>query len=299
MFFEKAPHLGLVIFARLPDHLERRPELLSREPRLHRLVERAAAQRAAHDEHRGACGVQSESGRSFQPVGLGRHGEASAQGISRVHDPLGGEEALHAVVGHADTPRTACEDLVRQTGVGVLLLDERRDSRSLRGPQHGPRGVAAESHHDVGAELADRAPRTADAFEYLEGQRQIRQREPPLQSRRRQPYDAVAQRRNLLHLHFAFGADEEQFHPVAAAALKCFGHRDGRIDVAACAAARKNDAFYHIVFVSQDSIFSFHPASTAGLRTVRGFCPSAPAKVRIPRLRHYCHRRKRAVLRWG
>ena len=65
-----------------------------------------------------------------------------------MHDPLGGEEALHAVVGHADTPRTACEDLVRQTGVGVLLLDERRDSRSLRGPQHGPRGVAAESHHE-------------------------------------------------------------------------------------------------------------------------------------------------------
>ena len=53
-----------------------------------------------------------------------------------------------------------------------------------------------------------------------------------MQSRRRQPYDAVAQRRNLLHLHFAFGADEEQFHPVAAAALKCFGHCDGRIDVA-------------------------------------------------------------------
>ena len=168
-----------------------------------------------------------------------------------------------------------------------------------RGPQHGPRGVAAESHHDVGAELADRAPRTADAFEYLEGQRQIRQREPPLQSRRRQPYDAVAQRRNLLHLHFAFGADEEEFHPVAAAALKCFGHCDGRIDVAARAAARKNDAFYHIVFVSQDSIFSFHPASAVGFRPVRGFCPSAPAKVRIPRLRHYCHRRKRAVLRWG
>ena len=71
-----------------------------------------------------------------------------------MHDPLGGEEALHAVVGHADTPRTVCEDLVRQTGVGVLLLNERRDSRSLRGPQHGPRGVAAESHHDVGAELA-------------------------------------------------------------------------------------------------------------------------------------------------
>ena len=38
-------------------------------------------------------------------------------------------------------------------------------------------------------------------------------------------------------LHFAFGADEEEFHPVAAAALKCFGHCDGRIDVAACAAA--------------------------------------------------------------
>ena len=49
------------------------------------------------------------------------------------------------------------------------------------------------------------------------------------------------------------------------------------------AAARKNDAFYHIVFVSQDNIFSFHPASAVGFRTVRGFCRSALAKVRIPR----------------
>ena len=70
----------------------------------------------------------------------------------------------------------------------------------------------------------------------------------PLQPRNRQPDDAVAQRRHLLHLHFALGADEQQLHIVAEPPLERLGNRHGRIDMSARSAARKYDLLHIPLF---------------------------------------------------
>ena len=103
-------------------------------------------------------------------------------------------------------------------------------------------------------------PRQPYRSQHLEGNEQVAPLQPPLQPRDREPDDAVAQRRDLLHLHLALGADEEQFDLVAQPPFQRLGDRHGRVDMTARTAARKND-FFHIIIVSQDSIFSFRPVS--------------------------------------
>ena len=69
--------------------------------------------------------------------------------------------------------------------------------------------------------------------------------QPPLKARDRQARNAVAQRRNLLHLHLALGPDEQQFDLVAQPPFQRLGDRYGRVDMASGSTSGKNDFFHY------------------------------------------------------
>ena len=240
---QKLLHLPFVKFTRLPDHLHGRFAPLQRQPGLHHLVQRPRPQRAAHHEQHGPVVRESVMGQRLRSGGpLLR--ETAAQGVARQHDLLLREETLHPVVGHADAMRPPGQDLVGHAGVGVLLLNHGRHPHPLGGPEHGSRGIAAETHRDVGAEIADRPAGFRDALHHLEGYGEVVPVHPPLQPGDRQPHDPVAQRRDLLHLHLALGPHEEDLHPVAPLAFQRLGDRHGRVDMSARSASGKYHFFH-------------------------------------------------------
>ena len=96
--------------------------------------------------------------------------------------------------------------------------------------------------------------------------------QPPLQSRDRQPRDAVAQRGNFFHLHLALGADEENLHLIAETPFQGLGDSHGRIDMASGSTSGKNDAFHGIIFLILN--FSFFIEFTAdGRKLIVPSCP--------------------------
>ena len=242
---QKGLHFALVVLARLPDHLHGGLAVRPDDPCLHHLVQRPRAERPAnHQDHRKI---------RRQPVIFQRLGavgallrKAAPQGIARQDDLRRREKAFHAFVGRADAPRALREDFIRHARIGVLLLNHGRHAHPLRGPQHRSAGIAAEAHHGVGPEVADDPLRHPDALHRLERHRQVAPVQPPLKARDRQAHDAVAQRRDLLHLHLALGPDEENLHPVAETPFQGLGHSHGRVDMASGSTSGKNDAFHRI-----------------------------------------------------
>ena len=100
------------------------------------------------------------------------------------------------------------------------------------------RGALA--YPDVGAEFVDHASGLAQAGGHLAGDLQVvagvLQCELSLQADHRQADDLIARRRDLLHLHLAFGTDEEDLG-LGIHFLELVRDRDGREDVPARAAA--------------------------------------------------------------
>ena len=243
-------HLALVVLARLPDDLHRGLTAAERQqPRLHHLVQRAGAERTADNQHHLASRREAEVTERLRAVGpLLR--EAAAERVARQDNLLLREEAFHPLVGGADAAGTPRQNLVRHAGIGVLLLDDGRHTHALGSPQHRGARIAAEADHRIGPEGADDIARLADAPQHLEGDQQVAPLQTALQPGNRQPDDAVTQRRHLFHLHLALGTDEEQLDLVAQPPFQRLGHGYGGIDMAARAAARKNNAFHRISFTA-------------------------------------------------
>ena len=210
---------------------------------LHRLVQRPGTEASPDDQHDRLAGLQPEMGQclGFQRGGVPGSGEATAQRIARQHDPIGGEKALHALVGYADAPGPRCKQLVRNARIGVLLLNQRRNAHPLRAPQHRSAGVPPEADDHIGPEAADHPSSLDQRREHLGWNGQVAQRQPPLQSRHGQADDRIAKRRHLLHFHLALGPDEQDVHAVAQPASERLGDGDGRIDMASRASAAQYD----------------------------------------------------------
>ncbi len=236
---QKSLHLALVVLARLPDHLHGGFAARFDDPRLHHLVQRPRAQRPADHQNHRQIGRQAVV---FQRLGgrrpqlrkaapqVARQGRSSPPGRS--------VPCLRKPCRCAARPS---RDFIRHARIGVLLLNHGRHAHPLRGPQHRSAGIAAEAHHGVGPEVADDPLRHPDALHRLERHRQVAPVQPPLKARDRQAHDAVAQRRDLLHLHLALGPDEENLHPVAETPFQGLGDSHGRIDMASGSTSGKND----------------------------------------------------------
>ena len=214
---------------------------------LHHLVQRARTERAAHHHNHGHVGPQSVI---CQRLGAlrDRMREVAAQRVARLDYAVGREKPLHAVVGDTYTACTPRQNLVRNARIGVLLLYHRGNTHTLRRPQYGGARIASESGHHVGREVAYDAARRHHAAHDLEGYEQVPHIEPPLQPRNGQPDDTVTQRRHLLHLHLALGADKQQLHVVAPLAPESLGHGYRRVDMPPRAATREYNTFFHLPF---------------------------------------------------
>ena len=258
MLRQKLAHLPLVIFARLPDHLHRRSTALPQNPGLHHLVERPRTERPAHDEQHRQIVPEAEMRQRLAAIRT-RFRKTSPQRVARHHDLLLREKAFHPLIRHADRAGTLGQQLVGDSRIGVLLLNHGRNPHPLRRPQHRAAGIPSETDDHIGPEVADGAPGLADAFEHLERHRQVFQIEAALQARNGQTDDPVSQCRHLLHLHLAFGTDEEDLDFLPEAPSERFGHSHGRIDMTARAAARNNDSF-HILFSFPASADASPPA---------------------------------------
>ena len=236
----------LVIAAALPDDLRVLSAGAARfDPGTHGAVERPGAEAAANHEQvllafREAIVCQA-FGAVLRRVGM----DHRADGVAAEDDLVGREEFLHPVVGDADAADALPEDLVGQSGEAVLLLDQGGDVLARGLPEQGRAGIASHADGDVGAEVVEDAAGPAQAFRHLEGDAQIaldvRPVELALQSGDGEPFDLVACRGDFLHLHLAFGSDEEDFR-LRIDFLELAGDRDGREDVAARAAATDDDA---------------------------------------------------------
>ena len=128
-------------------------------------------------------------------------------------------------------PDARGQHLIGHARIGVLLLNQRRNSHPLRGPQHRRAGIPAEADRYVGPEFFDDSPGAQHRPHDLERNGQVFRRQPPLQSRDGQPLDPVAQLRDFLHFHLPFGADKKDFDAVAEPPLQRFGHRNRRLDM--------------------------------------------------------------------
>lgn len=102
-----------------------------------------------------------------------RFRKTSPQRVARHHDLLFREKAFHSLIRHADRAGTLGQQLVGDSRIGVLLLNHGRNPHPLRRPQHRAAGIPSETDDHIGPEVADGAPGLADAFEHLEGHRQV------------------------------------------------------------------------------------------------------------------------------
>ena len=240
-------HALLVVLTALPDDFE---VLAARaaglDPSLHRPVQRTAAETAAHDEQVLLLRIQVVvPHRLILHRRRWRGGDFLADGVAAHHDPVRREEAFHSLVGDADLLHPLPEELVRQAGEAVLLLDEGGDLHPRRSPEQGRARVAAHADDDVRLELPDELFRHRHAFQHserhLEVVDDVFQVQLALHPDDREADDLVAGGRHLLHFHLAGGADEEDFR-VRVQFLQFVRDRDGREDMAARAAAADDGA---------------------------------------------------------
>ena len=65
--------------------------------------------------------------------------------VTGEQDTIGGEEALHLVVGHADALRALRQELVGHTRIRVLFLQQSGDTHFAAHVQGGAAGISAHS----------------------------------------------------------------------------------------------------------------------------------------------------------
>ena len=107
--------------------------------------------------------------------------------------------------------------------------------------QHGAAGIAAHAHGRLRAKLTDDAARLPLAAQQLGDDGDVLPQVPAVKSGHGQADDAVARVGHALHLHAAFGADEEDVR-IGAQGLQRVGDGDGGEDVSARAASADDDA---------------------------------------------------------
>ena len=203
----------------------------------HREVDGARATAAARDEHRQLLRVKAE-GRCPLLALCREH--LAADRVAR-EDDLVRREVLHGLLrARRDLRHELREDLVGDAWHDVLLLDERRDVHEAGREQDGPADVAARADDDVRLETVDdarclghadhRAPRAQDVVG-----RQMAFKSLDVDRRKRQPF-----LRDDVGFEAPLRADVEEFR-VGDLLLDGPDDGDGRVDMAARAAARNND----------------------------------------------------------
>ena len=210
---------------------------------LHGVVDGAGAEAAADYHYKRTVGVEAEAPLGILAAQLERY-DVLAHWVAGLHDALGGEEAFHPVVGHADAVGFGGKKFVGHSRIRVLLLDEGGDAAFLSLFQYGPRGVASYAHADVGREVAEHPARLAQRAPELQQHAEIAPDAFAVESGNREPDDVVACGGHALHLHPSLGAYKENLG-IGMPALYGVGYRYGRKDMSAGTTAG-NQYFHYL-----------------------------------------------------
>ena len=169
--------------------------------------------------------------------------DVAADGVAGHYYFLLGEEALHALVGHANTVCLAAKQLVGKAGKAVLLLQQGRDAHLLGCLQQRSAGISAYAYGNLGLEFLQYFLGLARTGHQLEGYLQvvyyIAQVQLALKAHYGQAYNLVSCGRHLVHFHLALGAHEKNLGlRVGFLEGVCNGY--GREDMTSRAAAADN-----------------------------------------------------------
>lgn len=161
--------------------------------------------------------------------------------VSGHDDFVGGEEALHAFVSHADLAGLLCQQLVSDAGIAVLLLNETWDTHAGAYVQRRSAGVTthSDSHHRL--EVFDNFLCHPLALPNLEEHCDVFQKMLTVETADGQAFDVVACRGNPLHLHASQSTHELDFG-TGIFGFDGIGDRDCREDMASCASAADDDS---------------------------------------------------------
>ena len=204
-----------------------------------------------------------------------------AHGVAGEQQLVGGEELLHALVGHADSLRVLGQQLVGDPGIRVLLLYQGGDAHQGGGLQQGAAGIAAHAHGCLGAEVLDYLLRLPLAAQQLDEHAEVLPQVLAVEACHRQPDDGVACVGHALHLHASLRAYKE-YLGLRAQLAQGVGYGDGGEDVPARAAPADDDARG---FAGRCRMFIVHIHDVCNVMFMFRFkTPSHPCRghIRVP-----------------
>ena len=260
----EARELRLILaLARREQELHLRVVLRRLEHADHRAVDGARAAAAARDEHDAAVAREAVG---LEAVLAARGQDLAADGIARADGLRRGEVAHGLLRARRNLRDEAGEQLIRDARHDILLLDERRHAREARREQDGPADVAARADGRVGAELAHEARGLADADERLARAAQIVERDVTLEALQVDGRERQSFLRHDVGLEAAPRTDVEELR-LRHARLERADDGDGRVDVAARAAARYDDSHASPPLSAVSSLTACGSARTSRLKS--------------------------------
>ncbi len=217
-------HLFIVVFPALPDHLQIAGFGQLRKSTHNTLVKCAGAKASPQYEDGFFVSVQSEVAISLHPVFF-RNKQVLPAGIACQHNLLFRKKSLHPFIRHTDSSSLLCQHLIGHTGIGVLLLKERRYTFCSCRSQCGATGIASYSHSNIRLEILDNLTCLPHTFEEFQHHRKIFQEMLTVKAGYRQADNPVSCCRHPLHLHPVFRSHEKDF-TVGPPLLHCIGNAD-------------------------------------------------------------------------
>ena len=203
-------------------------------------VDCPCAEAASDEENRLSLRVQSEALACLSCREWSRE-DVLADRIACQDNLPGREETVHAFVGYTDFLHTFRQQLVGDTGVGVLLLNQAGDSHLGTFIEGCTAGISAHTHSYLRFEVLDDFPCHAQALPELEQYFKVLQLVCAVKSLDRQSLYLVAGSRDALHLHSSFRTHEEDFR-FRVLRLDGIGNRYSREDMSSRSAAADDDS---------------------------------------------------------
>ena len=202
-------NFSTIVLACLPDELDV-AGLDEVQMLQHTLVDGAGTQ-AATNQQNGLLGrVETEGAHGIVVLQRGLQ-QLLAHGVTRQHNLIGREETLHALVSHTDFRRLLGQQLIGDTGIRVLFLQQTGDAFGGSHIERRATGIASYADGYLWTELLDNLLGHALALPYLVEYLDILQQVLAVEALYGQTFYLVAGGWHTLHLHASQGTHEQNF----------------------------------------------------------------------------------------
>ena len=206
----------------------------------HALVDGTGTQTAAYEQDGLLFRVKAETADSVL-TGDGGVEECLAHGVACEDDLLSREEPFHTFVGHTDFLRFLGQQLVGDTRIGVLFLDEAGDTHGSCLVERRTAGIATHAYCHLRTEVFDDLLGHALTLPYLIEHLDVLQQVLAIETADRQSLDLITRSRNTLHLHSSDGTYKEDLR-IRTHGFDSIGNGYCGEDVTSRAASTDNDS---------------------------------------------------------